>query len=77
MVKIISFPGDAFFELRDFLHLNNSYNLEDFLAFLLRLDRFYRAQDMKCESQERKKKEEEETLGENIFFAKNIFFHKF
>ena len=28
--------------------------------FLIRLDQFYRAKDMKCESQERK----EETLGE-------------
>ena len=30
--------------------------------FLLRLDRFYRAEDMKCESQEEKKEEEKKEL---------------
>ena len=38
--------------------------------FLLRLDRGYRAEDMKSESQRKKEEEEERTLGEKFFFRK-------
>ena len=42
--------------------MKNGFNLPELGSILLRLDRYYRAEDMKCESQE-EKKERKETLG--------------